>query len=356
MHNLELSEEQALIQDTVKKLVQDSVAPHALERDEHRTFDGDGLAAMAELGLLGLPVAEARGGAGMGMVAFAVAVEELARESGSLARLLVTHAGQCGLALQDLDAAAADLAAIAGGEQPAAFVGPEHGVQMAGGKLSGKAELVTGAGEAALLIVAATQDGQPCLCAVDAKACQRTALRSLGFAAAAPARLEFAGVAARLLATGQPAGAAIAAAQTAAWIGGAALAVGMAAASVVLAHKHAAQRIAFGKPLSRQQAVQTKLVEGRRATDAARHLVYHAARLWEAGQAAEARQAAIAARLAAVEAAVLASDEGIQIHGGFGYTVEYHVERHYRDAKTLDVLDGGGGALREELARVQFAD
>ena len=52
---------------------------------------------------------------------------------------------------------------------------------------------------------------------------------------------------------------------------------------------------------------------------------------------------------------VLASDEAIQIHGGFGYTVEYHVERHYRDAKTLEVLDGGNGQLRDRLASMQFS-
>ena len=64
---------------------------------------------------------------------------------------------------------------------------------------------------------------------------------------------------------------------------------------------------------------------------------------------------AMAARIAAVDAAVLAADEGIQIHGGFGYTVEYHVERHYRDAKTIEVLDGGNDALKDRLAGLQFA-
>ena len=52
----------------------------------------------------------------------------------------------------------------------------------------------------------------------------------------------------------------------------------------------------------------------------------------------------------AVDAAVHAGDEAIQIHGGYGFTVEYHVERHYRDAKTLEVLDGGTDALRDAIA------
>jgi alkylation response protein AidB-like acyl-CoA dehydrogenase len=52
---------------------------------------------------------------------------------------------------------------------------------------------------------------------------------------------------------------------------------------------------------------------------------------------------------------VLAADEAIQIHGGFGYTVEYHVERHYRDGKMLEVLDGGSDAMRTRLATLQMA-
>lgn len=356
MHNLELNEEQTLILETVRKFVQDSVAPTALELDEHRKFDQPGLAGMAELGLLGLPVAEARGGAGMGMLAFAVATEEIARASGSLARLLVVLAGQCGKALEPLDDAAAELAAVAGGEKVAAFLGPEHGIVLSGGKLRGKAELVTGAGEADLLLVVAHGDAGPSLHVVEARACQRTPLNSLGFAAAAPARVELADVAGRTLAEGAAAAAAVAAAECAGWIGGAALAVGLAAAAVAASHKHAGDRIAFGKPLLAQQAVARKLVETRRLADAARHLVYHAARLADAGADAGAvRQAAIGARIAAVEAAVLAADEGIQIHGGYGYTVEYHVERHYRDAKTLDVLDRGPEWMREELAALQFA-
>jgi alkylation response protein AidB-like acyl-CoA dehydrogenase len=353
MHNLELDDEQVLIQETVRKLVQDSVAPAVLDLDEHRTFDQKGLTAMAELGLLGLPVAETRGGAGMGMLAYAVAVEELARSSGSLARLLVVHAGQCGKALESLDSAEEQRTAIAAGERMAAFVGPEHRLAAAGGKLTGKAELVTGGGTADVLIVVAHDAGKLQLFAVEAAACKRSELLSLGFASAAPARVEFAGVAGVLLAEGDAATAAVRAAQAASWLGNAALAVGLGTASVQAAHAHAGQRIAFGKPLLQQQAVARKLVEGRRHCDTARHLTWHTARLWDGGS--DPREAAINARLFAVPAAVAAADEAIQILGGYGYVVEYHVERHYRDAQTLEVLDGAPEELREELARTQFA-
>jgi alkylation response protein AidB-like acyl-CoA dehydrogenase len=68
----------------------------------------------------------------------------------------------------------------------------------------------------------------------------------------------------------------------------------------------------------------------------------------------DAEAASLQARIAAVDAAVLASDEAIQIHGGFGYTVEYHVERHYRDAKATEVIDGGNERCKSRLAALQF--
>ena len=117
-----------------------------------------------------------------------------------------------------------------------------------------------------------------------------------------------------------------------------------------LSRRHAGERVAFGKPLAAKQAVRHKIAECGRLIGAARHLVYHAARLVEAGEdLAQSIQSAIQARLAAVQAAIVSADEGIQIHGGFGFTVEYHVERHYRDAMTMQFLDGGEEALLDQL-------
>ena len=108
----------------------------------------------------------------------------------------------------------------------------------------------------------------------------------------------------------------------------------------------------IGKLLA-QEAVVRKLVECRRQSEAARHLTWHAARLADLGQ--DGVDAALQARLLAVDAMVTAADEAIQIHGGYGYTVEYHVERHYRDGKTLEVLDGGASDLLNRLGARQFA-
>jgi alkylation response protein AidB-like acyl-CoA dehydrogenase len=349
MHNLQLTDDQTLILDTVTKFVADAVAPHAQERDEHRTFARDEFAGLAELGLFAMPIPEDRGGAGMGLLPFAASCEAIGAQSGSLARLLVSQT-QCAAALAHAGSDAME--SVATGAKVAAWIGAEHGITATGGKLAGKAELVPAAGEAELLVVVAKDGSKTVLAVVDAQAAKRTALRALGFASAAPSRVEFAATAATIVCEGADADAACALAERIAMIGSAAACVGGGRASIAGAHKHASERIAFGKPLLGQEAVARKLVESRRAVDAARHLAWHAARICDLGEDAEA--ACLQARIAAVDAAVLASDEAIQIHGGFGYTVEYHVERHYRDAKATEVIDGGNERCKSRLAALQF--
>lgn len=350
MHNLQLTEDQDLIVDTVRKFVADVVAPKALDQDEHRQFAREQFDGLAELGLFGLCVAEANGGVGMGYLPFVAALESIGEHSSSLARLWIGQA-QAAAALEAVGSEA--LEGVIGGATLATYVGPEHGIVLTGGKLQGSAALVPAGMQADTFVVAAMDGGAPVLVVVDGGAVQRSDVRSLGLASSAPALVSFAGVAGTALGKEQAAQDAVTRASLTAWIGSAATAVGGGAASIVAAKKHASERIAFGKPLLAQQAVADKLVEAQRQVEAARHLTWHAARLADLGD--DATGAAMQARLTATEAMVFAADEAIQIHGGFGYTVEYHVERHYRDGKTLEVLDGGPAALRGELAARQLA-
>jgi alkylation response protein AidB-like acyl-CoA dehydrogenase len=350
MHNLQLSDDQEMIVDTVRKFVADVVAGPAQELDEHRSFVGDQFAGLAELGVFGLCVSEAAGGAAMGLVPFAAALEAVGAHSSSLAALWVTQV-QAALALEQAGNERAGDAVM--GSARFVFVGPEHHCTFANGKLTGTARVVPGGEHAEHFVVAAMANGAAVLVMAAADDAARRSLRGLGLASSGCAAVEFTGSAANELASGATATAAIQKAQVAGWIGVAATAVGGGLGSINAAKKHAGERIAFGKPLLVQQAVQRKLVECRRAVDGARQLVWHAARLADLGQ--DATGTAIAARLAAVDAMVVAADEAIQIHGGYGYTVEYHVERHYRDGKMFDVLDGGGEALRDRLAALQLA-
>ena len=351
-NNLELTEEQAMVRDTVRKLAQDEVQPSAIEHDEHRRFYRAGFDQLAELGMLGLPISEDSGGVEMGWLSFVVALEEVAQACGSTARLLLSQTGLCAKALDGLAPACAELAA---GARLGAFVGPEFGITAApagdGHGLSGGAAMVTAATEAELLVIAATDgDGSPLLFCADAADIQRAAVPALGFRASAPGSVALDGCQLpgdSLVAQGADAASALDRAALAAFLGGGAIAVGIAQNSYDLTLEYCRQRQAFGKALFDQQAVRHKLVRASRMTSAARHVVYHAARLADSG--ADAMPAAMMAKLDAVEAAQVAADDGIQIHGGYGYVVEYSVERHYRDAQCLAVVDRDGTALMDAL-------
>jgi alkylation response protein AidB-like acyl-CoA dehydrogenase len=355
MHNFQLREEHEMVLDTVRKFAQDHAAKDALENDEHGRFVRANFDQLAELGLTGLPIAESAGGAGMGWLAFVVAVEEIAKACGSTARVLVVHTAQCGKALEGLPAASELLGEICAGSKLWTYVGPEFRFTAAqqgdGFVLQGTAALVTAATEAGGLVVAAALDGEPAIFAIDRRSTEAAPVRALGFKAAAPSTVRCAHVAApatALLARGEPARSALRLVRLSSLVASAALACGLAQASLDQSKRHARERIAFGKPLFGQQAVAHKLVAMVRAIHAGRHPTYHAARLLDAGQ--EALEHAILAKLEAVEGALLCADEGIQVHGGYGYVNEYHVERHYRDAKTLEVLDDGTESLRDMLA------
>ena len=348
MHNLQLSEDQEMIVDTVRKFVADVVAANAQTLDEHRTFAHEAFAGLAELGVFGLAVGEAHGGAGMGLLPFVAALESVGTHSASLARLWVGQA-QCAAALEAAGSEGID--AVLAGESTA-FVGPEHRLVLADGRVRGGAAMVAAGSEAQRFLVVAHDGTGYVLALVARDAVQPAPLRALGLASAGCAALSIDGPAS-VVATGEAATAAIERAQCTALVGVAATAVGGGLGALAAARRHASERIAFGKPLLVQEAVRRKLVDSRRAVDAARQLTWHGARLADLGQPA--LEAAIAARLAAVDALIAAADESIQIHGGFGYTVESHVERHYRDAMTLDVLDGGAEQLHLQLAALQLA-
>jgi alkylation response protein AidB-like acyl-CoA dehydrogenase len=351
--NFKLSEEQSMILETVRRFVSEQIEPKALEWDEHCTFVRASFDGLSELGMLGIPLPEASGGAEMGLLSFVVALEEIGRVCGSSARVLLSQTALCGMALEG-HAGAED---IAMGESLGAFIGLDSGITAAesgdGFVLNGTAAMVTAATEANQFVIAAsTTEGETILFLVAAEAVTTELVHALGFRASAPGRVILDNVATSadgLIVRGDAATATLGRVHIAACIGGGAIAVGMADASRRHAAVHAGERFAFGKPLAKQQAVALKLGDSLCATEAARHLVYHAARLAEGGQ--EARTAGNMARVAAVESAIAASDEAIQILGGYGFTVEYHVERFYRDAQTLQVLGGGNEALRNELAR-----
>jgi alkylation response protein AidB-like acyl-CoA dehydrogenase len=132
-------------------------------------------------------------------------------------------------------------------------------------------------------------------------------------------------------------------------IGIAAQALGIASGAYELAVKYAQEREAFGKPIARHQAIAFKLADMCTDIQAARHLVYNAARLKDEGK--DFTMASSMAKVAASEAAMKHTVEAVQVHGGYGYVREYHVERLMRDAKITQIYEGTSEIQRMVIAR-----
>ena len=132
-------------------------------------------------------------------------------------------------------------------------------------------------------------------------------------------------------------------------IGIASQALGIASGAYELALSYSKERIAFGKPIAQHQAIQFKLAEMATKIDAARLLVLKAARLKDEGRSFVKESAM--AKLYASEIAQQVTNEAVQIHGGYGYVKEYHVERLMRDAKITQIYEGTSEILKIVISR-----
>lgn len=132
-------------------------------------------------------------------------------------------------------------------------------------------------------------------------------------------------------------------------IGIAAQALGIASGAYELALAYSKERKAFGKPISQHQAIQFKLADMATQIEAARLLVYKAA--WLKDQGEDYAQASAMAKLYASEVAMSVTVEAVQVHGGYGYVKEYHVERLMRDAKITQIYEGTSEIQRIVISR-----
>jgi hypothetical protein len=318
------------------------IGPVARRWDEQRSLDADLPGKLAEWGVLGISVDEAKGGAGAGLVGAAAIVEELAVHSGSLAvRVALHEAAAVGRAL-----ALGDDAALATAMAPASLSGWVGPTRLRRGH-AGTSMLVAGDGE----LVVARQTGEGATLGVVAAGTlgvrkrDSSGLRSAGWVdVVEPRGLEVAGPdAAEVVAS--------ITARVAVLVGAAAC--GLARAAIIDAAKYAQVREQFGSPLARFQATQWKIANGATERDAAWSLVTHAAGMLDRHGAARcsttAGDAAARAQLAAVRAAVGACSDALQIHGGYGYTEEFAVERHLRDARACSAVDRTDHELKEAL-------
>lgn len=369
-----LSEEQQMIQDTVRKFATEEAEAGAIERDGNEEYPTALVDQMAELALFGIPVPEELGGAGLDTMSYVVAIEEIARADGSLALILIGHVS---LGLAPITEFGSDaqkeawIGKLAMGETFASFglPGPisseSNDTQVFaerdgdGWVLRGSPLYVTSGGRCGLFLVPAVTNADAgrdsisiFLVPADADGLTMSDVKStLGCRAADTRAIALDGVRVTaddlLGAEGQGLEIHDRVMDTARIAFGA-MGVGIAQGALSKSVPYSDERHAFNKPLYRFDAIAKRIADIAMDTHAARLMVYHAARRFDAG--AEAATDAALAKLYAAEAAIRSADHAIQVHGGYGYSREYHVERYYRDAKALTLADGTSEQQRSEIA------
>lgn len=374
--DFELADDDALLVDNVRAFCRDRVASDASAWDDAGRIPAGLLAELGELGLLGMRVDEAQGGAALSAVAATAIIEELARGSASLALvvsahnfLTVAHVRAAGSSAQR-EALLPDLVtgrrigawalSEAGSGSDAAAVATTARAEGGSIRLSGEKVYVTAGGLAGRVVVFATSEPGDRASGLSAFVVDAGApglevaktVRAMGMRGTALSHLRLDGVVVgedRRL--GAP-GSALRTAQALldeSRIAIAALACGIASAALQAARDYSLERRQFGRPIADFQAIQWKLADMTTGLDAARLLTRRAAWLCDAGRPFA--TAASRAKLHASELACRAASEALQIHGGYGYTREFPVERLLRDAHALRIAEGTNQIQRLLLAR-----
>jgi alkylation response protein AidB-like acyl-CoA dehydrogenase len=372
--DFDLDAEHALIQQTVREFARDRVAPFVAELDATKSFPYEIVRELGGLGLMGIPIAAEYGGAGADTLAYALAVEELARVDSSVAITLCAHIS---LGTQPIYMFGSEeqkrewLPRLCSGEILGAFglTEPEAGsdagntrtrarlegaewvidgakqfITNAGTDISGLVSITarTGEREISNLIVPNGTPGYE----------QGEPYRKMGWNASDTRPLQFTDCRvpeANLLGDRGAGLRQFLKVLDGGRIGVAAMGVGLAQGALDQALAYAKERHAFGQPIARFQAIGAKLADMSCEIEATRLLVYRAAREKDLGR--NFSLTAAQAKLKSGRLAVRAAEEAVQIHGGYGYIEEYPVCRFYRDAKILTIGEGTDEIQQMVIAR-----
>jgi alkylation response protein AidB-like acyl-CoA dehydrogenase len=375
--DFELSEEQRMVQASVREFVAAEVAPRAHEYDEQSRFPREQLKGLAEMGLLGMIIPEEWGGAGFDTVAYALALEEIARADSSVCVIVgVTNSVCCGpiLGFGTDEQKKKYLVPLARGETLGAFClsEPQAGSDATNLRtravrdgdayvINGTKSWVTSGGEAQTYIVMAVtgrDDGKSRVTAFivegDTPGLSVSAIEhKMGQRASQTAEMSFVDVRvpAENVLGGEGNGLRVAFnSLDNGRIGIGALATGIAEGALSESLKYARERQAFGQPISEFQAIQFKLANMATETEASRLLTLRAAAMKDAGHKRTGFYAAMA-KLYASETANRVCADAVQIHGGNGFSRDYPVERMYRDARVTTIYEGTSEIQRIVLSR-----
>ena len=372
----ELTEEQQMIRDAARDFARSELKPGVIERDEHQTFPAEQIKKLGELGFLGMMVDPRYNGAGLDTVSYVLAMEELSKiEAATSVVVSVNNSLVCyGLEKYGTEAQKEKyLKPLAAGEHIGAFClsEPEAGSDATSQRttaedkddhylLNGTKNWITNGSTASTYIVMAQTHPEKGHRGINALIVEKgmegftvgPKENKLGIRASDTHSLQFNDVrvpkenrigedgfgfkfAMNTLEGGR--------------IGIAAQALGIASGAFELAVDYAKTRQTFGKPIAQHQAIQFKLADMATQIEAARLLCLKAA--WLKDQGMPYGEAASMAKLYASEVAMQTTIEAVQIHGGYGYVKEYHVERLMRDAKITQIYEGTSEIQKMVISR-----
>jgi alkylation response protein AidB-like acyl-CoA dehydrogenase len=374
----DLPEEHEALRETVREFAEREIAPVAAELDRTKAFPYELVRKLGELGWMGIPFPEEYGGAGADTLAYAVAVEELARVDSSVAITLCAHTS---LGTQPIYLFGTEeqkrewMPSLTSGERLAAFglTEPEAGsdagntrtrARLEDGEwvIDGAKQFITNAGTdiSGLVTITAVTGGEDGRREISNLIVPNgttgfevgPSYEKMGWHASDTRPLAFGGCRvpeANLLGERGAGLRQFLEVLDIGRIGVAAMGVGLAQGAFDQALSYARERHAFGQPIARFQAIAGRLADMATEVEAARLLTYKAAFLKDAGRpfALAAAQAKLKSGLVAVDVV----DQAVQIHGGYGYIEEYPVCRFYRDAKILTIGEGTDEIQRLVIAR-----
>lgn len=375
MH-FELSEEHKAVQAAARDFAQNVLKPGVIERDELQKFPAEEIKQLAELGFMGMMVDTKYNGSGMDTLSYAIAMEEVSKIDASTSVCMSVNNSLVCYGLQEYGTEEQKekyLKPLASGEKIGAFClsEPEAGSDATSQRttavdmgdyylLNGTKNWITNGGSASTYLVIAQTDPTLGHKGINALIVERgmegfvvgAKENKMGIRASDTHTLLFNDVkvpkanrigedgfgfkfAMKTLSGGR--------------IGIAAQALGIAAGAYELALAYSKQRKAFGKEISNHQAIAFKLADMATEIEAARLLVYKAA--WLKDQGLNYDEASAIAKLYASQVAMKHTVEAVQIHGGYGYVKEYHVERLMRDAKITQIYEGTSEVQKIVISR-----
>ena len=374
--DFELTDEQQLIREAVREFAETELTPIAAELDRDHRFPHELLPKLAEMNLMGMPYPEKEGGAGADYMSYVIAIEELSRVCATTSVIVSAHSSLATWPIFKFGTRAQKdqyLNDMTSGRRLGAFALTEPGAGTDAGAgtatatpyadgyaLNGSKMFITNAPYADVYVVFAKTDPDHGTRGISAFIVEKDtpgfsvgeAEHKMGIRGSSTPPIYFSDcrIPKEALLGGEGDGFKIAM-QTldGGRIGIAAQALGIAQGALDASVAYAKERVQFGKPIATLQAIQWMIADMATEIDAARLLVYRAASCVDNGRPYSTEGAM--AKLFASEMATRVAGKAIQIHGGYGYTESYPVERNYRDAKITELYEGTSEVQRMVIAR-----